>query len=639
MQIEKFEQNAEKFVENNYESEKFFAKVFSKQKETELFYELSDTAYTDGKKIYITPEFQNIYQREDLFLQADKMLGWSKAYPKITFDIQDRLYFVNHALLIHECLHILYTDFTIKIGKDIKNGYRYAKLLAVINNIIEDAYIEAAGSQKYRSVREILILLRTLCGLKANSEQVKESEEEQEPLTRYMNYIIQEILYPVTNKKPPKEDIKQLIKDTLPLFYEGIKQPTGKERYEYSKKILELIQKSGIVKENQSQNNIMKGLSGVIVLDPGTGINPDNEATEGEAQEISQDIFKRDLSEAINRIESSSEPQSEKTEEILEGIEENKEILEEILKEIAKEVQESKETTFSEKASEEEKNQYEARTLDKVTQSGQRLKIVENKYTPLKKNATEYLEIKKENQAVISYFKKHFMDKIKSMTESEETGYKFGKRIDSRKLADNKKRYWTRTEEAIGKPEIAIAILIDGSGSMQGKKNQAAKKAAVIMHEILEGAKINHFIGEFRTIGSWTQYTPEHNIIIDFGSKPNDKYNILRVKAQGGNRDGLALRWTFEKLQKQPESKKVIIIISDGIPTEYESQEEAHLDIEDIQRKATKKRTPILAIALEENSDYIYNCLKGYYKNIIKCNKPDELPKILIKEINKQINR
>ena len=95
----------------------------------------------------------------------------------------------------------------------------------------------------------------------------------------------------------------------------------------------------------------------------------------------------------------------------------------------------------------------------------------------------------------------------------------------------------------------------------------------------------------------------------------------------------------MQKLQKQPEPKKILIIISDGAPTEYDSYQEAHADIRDVQKNAEKKKIPVLAIALEENSEYIYNCLKEYYKHIIKCNKPNELPKILIKEINKQINR
>ena len=208
-----FSKPIREFIERNQISEEFFAKIFSKQKNTKLIYEPSNTAYTNGQEIHITPAFQNLYIESGLFRQADNMLGYSRKYPKLTFNQPNQIYFVSHALLVHECLHIIYTDFTININADKEVEPRHKKLLSSIHNIIEDAYIEAAGSIQFKEIKYLLLLLRTLCGLKNNqrTEEEKAQEIRQQPLIRYINYIIKKILFPVTKQEIPQDDIKEII--------------------------------------------------------------------------------------------------------------------------------------------------------------------------------------------------------------------------------------------------------------------------------------------------------------------------------------------------------------------------------------------------------------------------------------------
>ena len=167
---------------------------------------------------------------------------------------------------------------------------------------------------------------------------------------------------------------------------------------------------------------------------------------------------------------------------------------------------------------------------------------------------------------------------------------------------------------------------------MWEKRTQAAQKAAIILHEVLDNALIPHRIAEFR---SYQCDAAEHNILVDFKAKANDKYNIMKLDGNGGNRDGLALRWALKDILKQPQNDKIIIVISDGQPSAYDKYENAIADMKDVQKKAKSKKVSIIAIALEET--YIYKELQEYYKTVLYCPNLEKLPETLAKIIAKEL--
>lgn len=628
-----FSRAIQEFIEKNQIPEEFFAKIFSKQKQTKLIYEPSDTAYTNGQEIHITPEFQNLYKESDLFKQADNMLGYSKKYPKLKFNQPNQIYFISHALLIHECLHIIYTDFTINISTDKDVEWQYKRLLASIHNIIEDAYIEAAGSIQFKEIKYLLLLLRTLCGLKNNqrTEEEKQKEIRQQPLIRYINYIIRKILFPVTKQEEPEDDIKEIIQKTEPLFYEGISQSSCRMRYDYSKKILNELIKAGIADQGENEDP-GKGLS-----DPNTGTLGEPDNSTGDKFDLDQDIFGRNLKDAmknakVNNNTSNNNVNTSLPEQLLNALREELQKnsdAEKLLEDLQKAMQESQNSTIKNNATQAQTNTKNGADLDPIYNNN--ITYKEKTFSPQKKDQIEYEQIKQTYKPTINKYRK-FINSIKSTTEAKESGYRYGTNIDSSNLSDPKKRYWQRNSQDIETPELVVSLLIDGSGSMFGEKELAAKKATIILHEILASAKINHRIAEFRTLH---EDTAEHNILINYNHKENDKYNLIRIDSNGCNRDGLAIKWALNDILKQPQPNKIIIIISDGLPSAYNSYTEAEADLKSSIKKAKTKKVPVIAIALED--EMVYQELKKYYKNILYCKKLEKLPDMLAKIITEAL--
>ena len=148
------------------------------------------------------------------------------------------------------------------------------------------------------------------------------------------------------------------------------------------------------------------------------------------------------------------------------------------------------------------------------------------------------------------------------MTEGKQL---FGSHIESKRFGDIKKRYWVRRMPGIDVPELAVLLLIDGSGSMGWDLREGAMNAAVVMHEVLGKNNVPHAIVEHRAI--YGEVLLEHKVLVSFGYKKNEKYNIPMLEAREGTREGLSLYWAEKYLSRYSDSEnKVILMISDGAP-------------------------------------------------------------------------
>lgn len=134
----------------------------------------------------------------------------------------------------------------------------------------------------------------------------------------------------------------------------------------------------------------------------------------------------------------------------------------------------------------------------------------------------------------------------------------------------------------------AVYELIDKSGSMREKayrvgdtyinKLSAALSTAAIMEEALKGlssTKISLFSAGDVCQNSLT-------IVKDFdqtasGNRCMDA--LTAVSPKGGNMDGAAIRIAAMDLAKRPEKTKILIVLSDGMPSAYDSTDEAINDV------------------------------------------------------------
>jgi hypothetical protein len=100
----------------------------------------------------------------------------------------------------------------------------------------------------------------------------------------------------------------------------------------------------------------------------------------------------------------------------------------------------------------------------------------------------------------INSYNSRFTQLLKARIPSREEHKLFGAGISSRYLADTKKRYWYRNDEDFGIPDMAVMLLIDGSGSMEGSRRESAMVSSVILHEVLKKQGVVHAIVEHRAI-------------------------------------------------------------------------------------------------------------------------------------------
>ena len=273
--------------ERNRSAEESFARAFSESDDTRLFFINEDKAYTDGRNVIVDPAFHDIYKDEECIKKTEEFLCWPGL---ISATPWNALKMVTRGLSLHECLHILYTNFPGNEHKDPdfvdteeKTHKNEIKTIANISNIIEDAYIEAVGASVYDNIEIYLMFNRVASVLSTKDvestasekfklekpEDIKDfnppketeikelSVEEKKQLEEflrfleiqkkvqnlidYLDYMASFLLYPMFKQDEPAEDIADYVEKTKQLFLDGSIQADPDDRYKYCKKIFEII--------------------------------------------------------------------------------------------------------------------------------------------------------------------------------------------------------------------------------------------------------------------------------------------------------------------------------------------------------------------------------------------------------------
>lgn len=181
---------------------------------------------------------------------------------------------------------------------------------------------------------------------------------------------------------------------------------------------------------------------------------------------------------------------------------------------------------------------------------------------------------------------------------------------------------------------LAVALLIDESGSMSGTRSEVAMATAIILQNFCEQLKIPMAIYGHST-GS---YECELYSYIEFDTyTKKDKYRLTDIGARGCNRDGAALRYTAERLMTRPEEAKLLILISDGQPNGNGGYwgATAEADLRGIQKEYTKKGVCFCAAAIGDDKDII----KGIYGDaFLDISDLNQLPVKLVKVLEKYLH-
>lgn len=250
-------------------------------------------------------------------------------------------------------------------------------------------------------------------------------------------------------------------------------------------------------------------------------------------------------------------------------------------------------------------------------------------YASLSPNQDAFLN---NNRSLFKKVGREIENHLKSDMRTGSNKRKFsGKKFRAEKLVNRDYRYFENTATKRDISETAVGILIDQSGSMYGEQIRCATYAAMGMYKTL--AELEHF--DVAVYGHTSTYDEVIiNRYIDFGFKPKDPIKVLAgIYSDGGNIDEVAVTALGERLKSQMVDKKIMIIISDGLPHSMIGHAETRL--RDLVKEYVKGGFNVFVAALgsdKANIDKIYEDV-----SFIDITDPSELPTNMLRAIKRTI--
>lgn len=233
--------------------------------------------------------------------------------------------------------------------------------------------------------------------------------------------------------------------------------------------------------------------------------------------------------------------------------------------------------------------------------------------------------------AVSKRLQKQILPKLKDEAEGGRiNGLLFGRRMNARSLVADDGKIFYNKKYPEDEAKMAVAVLVDESGSMSCRDRvTSARTAALVMYDFCTSLRIPLAIyghtenWDSKPIVDIYNYTEFDSV------DKNDRYRIMDISSRDCNRDGAALRFVAERLEKRPEKIKILIIISDGQPAgEGYSGTAAEADLRGIKKEYKNKGVTMFAAAIGEDKPNIERIYKEGFLDITDINK---LPMFLTK--------
>lgn len=197
-----------------------------------------------------------------------------------------------------------------------------------------------------------------------------------------------------------------------------------------------------------------------------------------------------------------------------------------------------------------------------------------------------------------------------------------------------------------GVPKLSnyvVNVLVDASGSMNSMgcsktrktKMSLALDATVMLEEALRDIaplRVTHFSASTGSI--------DHSTVKDFDQNAKKPLTWKRVSSANvrANRDGYSIKVAVKELEKRSEQKKILIILSDGLPV-YPSVSYGQKEVREAVRDARKEGMIVIAIAFgsEEEREQNREVYKEMYQKGIIMVDSDQIHKHLGKVIKNEI--
>lgn len=593
--------------------EEAFARGFGEEPAARLFFINEGAAFTDGKNIVVDPAADELFCDRTALAKTAKFLHWDRT---LLEDPAAALSVITRAQTLHECLHLLYTDFP---GRHLRDPLCDTKnkriVMGLIGNIIEDAYIEAAGASLYDAIEPILMfgrvsrlfashpgegtVYRTL-SVRPHEEKEKRGERSgAEKLADLLDYMAGLLLYPMVKMDEPAADIADAVEKTRDDLFRGSTAPSPGERYSYTQKIFKVILPLIPPDAEKIPEEHFERLLG------GT-------KTHGESQSLGGRERKGKSAAVTTRLFTSLD--GKKKEMNSKALAEKNRAVEAEMRELSRGREEAPEDEGH--VILRQGSDYDAAVIHR------RIRVREVRPPRDRRLERPYRDICSRYRAAIRKYTSRFEAILRAETAVREEKLRYGSGLTSSRLGDPKKRWWHRDIPGEDVPDLAVLLLIDGSGSMRGARSRAARDAAIILHEVLAAEDIPHAVALHRAC--FTEPEIEAHLLLPFNARKNESAALMRIDADGDNRDALALLWAERYITRCAENdRRLILVISDGWPAhEYDDYYPpvSSKDTANAAAKIIKRGTDIIAVALDrEGETETYDALSEIYPNLVSC--------------------
>ncbi len=202
--------------------------------------------------------------------------------------------------------------------------------------------------------------------------------------------------------------------------------------------------------------------------------------------------------------------------------------------------------------------------------------------------------------------------------------------------------------------DTVIALLIDNSGSMRGRPITLAAMSADILSQSLERCGVKSEILGFTTrewkggdsrkawIAAGQPHRPgrlndlRHIVYKSADQRAASGRRNLALMLRDGilkeNIDGEAILWAHDRLLARPESRRILMVISDGAPVDDATLSANDVGYLDAHLRATIKRIEEKS-AVELLAIGIGHDVTRYYRHAVTLSDPDQLGETLIGQV------
>ncbi|MCR5367879.1 hypothetical protein [Eubacterium sp.] len=175
--------------------------------------------------------------------------------------------------------------------------------------------------------------------------------------------------------------------------------------------------------------------------------------------------------------------------------------------------------------------------------------------------------------------------------------------------------------------DLSVMVLVDESGSMNGYRIEMARDAAIMLTEAFSALKIPCSVIGFTA--DMDNYDVVHSHYVSWSNLAKERISLCKMSAKCNNFDAYSVRYAGKLLQKTKSEKKLLIVISDGLPLCRMSA--GKLGVEETTKaiREMSRKSKILGIGIGKNDETFNKMYNGHFVSTT----PDQLSSEIIRQL------